>query len=47
MFFRKYDTSISAKKSRKHTLDLIVVNNLLLSIVKSLSFRAFVSAYNP
>jgi len=46
-FFRKYDTGLTAEKSRKLALDLVVSNNLKLGLVESPSFRAFVAAYNP
>jgi hypothetical protein len=46
-FFRKYDTGLSYKKSRKLTLDLVVSNNLPLRIVESLSFRRWVVGHNP
>jgi hypothetical protein len=46
-FFRKYDTGLGHEKARKLALDLIVSNNLKLSLVESPSFRAFVTAHNP
>ena len=45
-FFRKYDTGLTAEKSRKLALDLVVSNNLKLGLVESPSFQAFVAAYN-
>jgi hypothetical protein len=46
-FFRKYDTGLGHEKARKLALDLIVSNNLKLSLVESLSFQAFVAGHNP
>jgi hypothetical protein len=40
-FFRKYPGGFNQDKSRKLTLDLIVSNNLQLSLVESVSFRAW------
>jgi hypothetical protein len=37
-FFCKYNTRLGYKKARKLALDLIVLNNLKLNLVKSLSF---------
>lgn len=39
-FFRKYPGGLSQEKSRKLALNLNVSNNLQLSLVESVSFRA-------
>ena len=39
-FIRKYSGGFNQDKSRKLMLDLIVSNNLQLSLVESASFRA-------
>ena len=46
-FFRKYNTRLGYKKACKLALNLIVLNNLKLSLIKSPLFRAFVVGYNP
>jgi hypothetical protein len=45
-FFRKY-SSKTGDHIQKLTLNVIVSNNLLLSLVESPSFRALIEALNP
>jgi hypothetical protein len=45
-FFRKYDTRLGYEKARKLALNLIVLNNLKLSLIESPSFQAFVVGHN-
>jgi hypothetical protein len=45
-FFRIYNIGLSLEKACKLLLNLIVLNNLKLRLVKSLSFQAFVAVYN-
>jgi hypothetical protein len=46
-FFHKYPGGFNQDKSRKLMLDLIVSNNLQLSLVESVSFQAWIEYYNP
>ena len=50
-FFRKYNTrtrtTLSLERYRKLLLNMIVKNNLPLSLTDSLSFRELVDALNP
>jgi len=45
-FFKKYSSKIR-DHIRKLTLNVIVFNNLPLSLVESPSFRALIEALNP
>jgi hypothetical protein len=46
-FFRKYNTGLSPERYRKLVLNMIVKNNLPLSLVESPSFQELVTALNP
>jgi len=45
-FFCKYDTGLGYNKACKLALNLIVSNNLQLSLVESPLFQAFIIGYN-
>ena len=46
-FFRKYNTRLSLERYQKLVLNMIIKNNLPLSLVESSSFQELVTALNP